>query len=140
MTELLDRLGKSPAPPWETAASALNRLQAARGKEARAAALDELAQVVREGASAGKSQERVWQELRELVQERTRTAAAETKRVLDTDGMVAVDQVQAMLRHLSLAVRDCVRDPELFRDGPQAILNAFEARMRRFLLPAPRED
>jgi hypothetical protein len=48
------------------------------------------------------------------------------------------------VRYLGEALRDCVRDPELYREGPQAVLNAVALRMQKVLVedrrPAPPGD
>jgi hypothetical protein len=77
--ELAERLGKAPPPPWSAALAALTRLEKARTKDGRGAALAALGRLLRQGAAGG--YEAAWREVRELPQGQARVAAVEWKRM-----------------------------------------------------------
>src|SRR6516225_7290575 len=79
----------------------------AAGNEAeRGEKLATLAQVVRTGASAATAQESTWAELRELIRERTQTAAAEWKRLKDLRCFITAEQAVGFSQALVQAVLD----------------------------------
>jgi hypothetical protein len=77
--QLLESLGNSPPPPWEEAAGMMREFRAAmeaKDVSRMQTVLHRLESLVRQGASAAKAQARVWREMRALVAQKTRTAAA----------------------------------------------------------------
>jgi hypothetical protein len=89
---LLARLSPAEAPPWGEAVEALNDVITAGDEAERNEKLAALAQLVREGAAADRSEEETWREVREVIRVRTRTAAAEWKRQIDLRAVVPVEQ------------------------------------------------
>jgi hypothetical protein len=57
--------------------------------------------------------EAIWRKVRELVQERTHTAAAEWKRTKDLGAVMPREQAHVLVQHLIDAVRDNVLNPLL---------------------------
>ena len=126
ISTLLGRLEDS-APPWELVlrkwGEAAQRAGGSLGPE-----FDELRAVICDGVASAVAERQVWDELRSLVQEKTRTAAAEWSRLRDLQGLVKLDQVMALVRGVLEAVRSNVTDPIL--------LKAVTADVLRFI-PAP---
>jgi hypothetical protein len=52
----------------------------------------------RAGSSAAAAQETIWQELRQIIQERTRTSAAEHKRMIDMGAMIEASKAMLLFR------------------------------------------
>jgi hypothetical protein len=88
------RLAELPAaaPAWGKAVEALNDYKLAKGDAEKAAALAALEQVVRAGAAAVSRERDVREEVRELMQEKGRLAAAEWRRLIDLRAVVPVEQ------------------------------------------------
>src|SRR5262249_9061397 len=100
-SQLLDRLKDAEQPPWGSVVESLNDLVAAAqaGDEDQLhEALERHAQVVRTGAAAATTQERTWNELRQVIGERTKTATAEWRRMSDVGALVKVLDVQLFVR------------------------------------------
>lgn len=110
---LLTKL-ESSAPPWETILVKWGEAAAKAGGSL-GPEFDELRTLMCEGAAAAVEERAVWGELRELIQEKTRTASAEWSRLRDLQGLVKLDQVLAMLRGVLEAVRANVADPVLLK-------------------------
>jgi hypothetical protein len=118
--QLLERLSVQP-PAWDAAAVAVQRLQLALGEEDREAALADLIHIVQEGAGAMAVHESVWAELRELIGERTRTAAAEWRRMTDLDAVLTLGQARLLTEALLGAVRSVVTDPRQLQAVGRAV-------------------
>jgi hypothetical protein len=109
--ERLEALAQTEAPPWGRAVESLNDLcTALRKGEGIEAALSAHAQVVRTGADAAQSQDRIRAEVRQLIQERTRTASAEQKRLTDMGALIEVDKAFAFLSATLAALKEEVAD------------------------------
>jgi hypothetical protein len=91
------------------------------------AALARHSQIVRTGAYAAQSQARTWAELRQVIQERTRTAAAEWKRMADLGMLVEVSNFNLFVQVILTAARECVTD--------KGMLQALVARVFALLPP-----
>jgi hypothetical protein len=105
ITQLLQELSANPTSPGGDVLTALDRLKAAGGGDDAGPALAALEQVVRNGRDAGRAQEAIWREIREVVQEKTRTARAQWTRLGDLQGVVTVEQALAFAKAL-LAARN----------------------------------
>jgi hypothetical protein len=75
----------------------------------------------------------VWSEVRELIQERTRTAAAEWSRLVALQGVMTKEAAHLMVLRLVDAVRDNVLNPRLYAKGPQAVLSGIQTSLSRAL-------
>src|SRR5262249_17948825 len=115
ITQLLQELSANPAPPWGDVLKALDRLKAAGGGDDAGPALAALEQVVRNGRDAGRAPEAVWRDIREGIQEKTRTARARWKPLGDLQVVVAVERALAFVTALREAAREVVTDPEVLR-------------------------
>jgi hypothetical protein len=105
-------------PPWSQAAETLAGLEAAvaSGDADRfKAALAALEQVIRQGASSRRSRREARAELRELIQERTKVAAAESRRLAVLRCMVTVEQALQLWQALLMAAKEIVTDPDQLR-------------------------
>jgi len=107
--QLLERLSQAPAPPWGKAVEALNDVLTAEAAD-KDDKLAELARIVRTGADAARSQEATGDALRELIAERTRTAAAEWKRKHDLNAFLPKAQAVALMFMVRQAVVEEVKD------------------------------
>jgi hypothetical protein len=109
VNDLLGRLSSTPVPPWDRVLEVVRRARSAqgRGKDAALAKLDE---IVTAGADAAALQSATWAELRELVQERTRTSAAEAKRMHDLGAMIESERALAFVHALMMAAKDELAD------------------------------
>ncbi len=98
-----DRLGRlleAEAPPWGQAVEALNdyKLALSGGDDAATdTALERLEQVVRTGAAAASREQDVREEVRELMQEKGKLAAAEWRRLGDLRSLVPAEQVMLLM-------------------------------------------
>jgi hypothetical protein len=126
--QLLDNLNATEAPPWGRAVEALNDLKVAGSADAKQQALATLEKVIRTGANAAVAQERTWRELREVVQEKTRTAAAEWKRLHDLEALVTVEDALGFAKAFLTAAKEVVTDPGILKRLQEKTM---------YLLPAP---
>jgi hypothetical protein len=129
--QLMSRLGEAGAPPWGEAVEALNDFKLAmqaKDTPGMQAALAEMERVIRSGAGAAQAQQELWGEIREVIQEKTRTAAAEWRRMRDLQAVVTADKALAFVGALLSAAREVIQDRDLLR--------ALQERTLR-LLPPP---
>lgn len=103
---------ESGTGPWDLAIGAFDRLTAA-GDDLNAArsALDDL----RKAITTGRTQERSWGELRELLQERDRLLTGETNRHKVTADTINADRVAAFMVGMIDALREESDDRDLLR-------------------------
>jgi hypothetical protein len=114
--DLLRQLSREEGPAWTTLVLALDVLQLARSKgEPVDAALATLDQLIRSGAACAQSRRAAWAEVRALMQEKTRTSAAESKRLADLQGVVRVEDALLWARALLTAAREEVTDRDQLR-------------------------
>jgi hypothetical protein len=106
---LLERLGDVSSPAWDEALAAYNASEKAKGRD-RAAAMSRLGEVLRKGADADQVERQVWSELRKLIQEKTRTTAAEWKRVLDLSGVMTAQDALYFVESVLNTLRECIPD------------------------------
>lgn len=76
-------------------------------------AVAEFRTVLCEGAAASIQEREVWTEVRELIQEKTRTAGAEWSRLRDLQGLVQVDKVVSLMQAVLEVIRNDISDPVL---------------------------
>jgi hypothetical protein len=114
--DLLAQLATQEGPAWSTLVLALDVLQMARSKgEPVDAALATLDGLIRSGAACAQSRRAAWAEVRALMQEKTRTSAAESKRLADLQGVVRVEDALLWARALLTAAREEVTDRDQLR-------------------------
>jgi hypothetical protein len=126
--QLMNKLSTTEAPPWGSAVEALNDLKLAGSDDEKERALAALENVIRTGADAAIAQERTWRELREVVQEKTRTAAAEWKRLHDLRALVTVADALGFAKAFLAAAREVITDQKVLAQLQQRTLH---------LLPPP---
>jgi hypothetical protein len=108
-----DELLQTEAPPWGQAVEALNDYKTAPD-EAKSAALARLEEVVRTGAAAAVRERDVREEVRELMQEKGRLAAAEWKRLNDLRAVVPAEQAILFVNGIMATIFELFgRDPRL---------------------------
>jgi hypothetical protein len=114
-------------PPWTAVVEALNdlKLAAAEDKPARFAALEH---VIRTGHDAWEGERAIVDDIREMLQERTRLAVAEHRREIDLRSMVPVEAAYAFLARIMEAIKEVITDRDTFRRLNQRVMQ---------LLPAP---
>lgn len=112
IAELLGELGSGP-PPWEEVQILWRRVAEVGGDTGPLVA--ELDALIAGGAAAARDQRAVWREVRELVQEKTKTASAEWRRMHDLQGLVQLDKVMDMWRGMLGAVKLNVTNPTTLR-------------------------
>jgi hypothetical protein len=106
---LLEQLGGVSSPAWDEALAAYNALEKAKGRD-RAAPMSRLGEVLRKGADADQVERQVWSELRKLIQEKTRTTAAEWKRVIDLSGVMTAQDALYFVESVLNTLRECIPD------------------------------
>ena len=85
-------------------------------KGEREAKIATLGRVLQRGATAAQSQEATWEELKDLIGLRTRTAEAETRRRYAADRVLTSDQAMMLVGSLIAAAREVLIDmPDRFR-------------------------
>src|SRR5262249_34752849 len=124
------QLDAAPAPPWEQAAEALGDFKRAvdckdAGRFRRT--LAGLESVIRSGAGVVAQQEASWEEVRELVQEGGRVAAAEWRRVGDVRGLITVEQAMAFAKRFWTAAEELIHDRELLAAVQERTLQLLPA-------------
>lgn len=119
MMTLMEKLSKTDAePPWSQLVKEWDRMLNVREKgdgDALEKSLTRIETLIRTGREATRVQKEVWEELRALVQEKTKTAAQEWKRLNDINAVVSVDQAMLFARSLLEAAREVVKDRETLR-------------------------
>jgi hypothetical protein len=112
----LAQLSREEGPAWTTLVLALDLLQEARFKGGPVeAALDQLDALIRSGAACARTRTQLWAEVRGLLMDKTKTAAAEAKRLADLQGLVRVEDALLFARALLSAAREVVTDPNQLR-------------------------
>jgi glucans biosynthesis protein len=122
---LLRRLSEEQPPPWGEAAESLNDLAAAVAEGDLDAIREVLAlhaQVVRTGADAAKAQAGTWRLLMEAVNQKTKTAAAESRRLAEDAATVRVDAAMALVQSVLYAARDVIPDHAVLAQLQQRLL------------------
>ncbi len=115
ITELVSKLGKIQAPAWSEALASLEVVIGEEDGDVREQALEALGSVLENGRDAATVYQQTWAELRGLIQERTRTATAEWKRLNDMNAVVTAEQALTFATALLNAAREVVTDRETLR-------------------------
>jgi hypothetical protein len=113
--QLLGRLGKDPPVPWSRLKEAVGALREAETDDEMEEAVGRLEELTDKGRAASLSQDKTWTQLRELVQERTRTAIAENRMLHDRSMYVAVEHVALLVRAMLAAQKELIHDKDLLR-------------------------
>jgi hypothetical protein len=116
IADLCGQLDREEAPPWGQAVEAFNDFKlavASKDVERFRVALAALETIIRTGAGAAARQAEVWAELREVIQEKTRTVAVETKRLVDVKALVSVEDAMAFAKAFLVAARELILDRDL---------------------------
>jgi Spy/CpxP family protein refolding chaperone len=92
IAENLKRQKELTAPPWDDVRQALRNLTAAEGEAAKDAALAKLAEIVEQGRQAAADLATLRAELQNLIQQKTRTAHAEWKRLIEMRAVLTTEQ------------------------------------------------
>lgn len=138
MSQLLRDLSASEAPPWGKVVDALvSYEQARRGKDKDKSkrCMAELAQAIRQGSDAAREHERIWADIFDTINLKSRAAAQEHRRQVDLAALVpasdALAVFVAMMERTKLVLEDRL-------DGQQARKVMSEiARSIHDLLPGP---
>ena len=120
MTSLIMELEKEP-PPWEELQVAF-RAWAGASESSKMEAMNKLVELVQTGVSVTVDRKKVWEELRQIIQEKTRTASAEWGRLHDLNGLVKLETVMAMWRGMLEAVREKIPDREQLKDVVSVVM------------------
>jgi hypothetical protein len=118
INQILEKLSESAPPKGEDLLGGLGKIDRAvrNGDRSKAlAAVRAMTRLVRSGKEATVHQERCWSELREIIQEKTKTAAAEWRRLNELNGVVTVEQALLFARAFLSAARECVTDRSMLR-------------------------
>jgi hypothetical protein len=101
-------------PPWGTVVEALNSLKVApdEDKAERFAALET---IIRSGYDAWDGEQQIINDIRELLQERSRLAAIEHRREVDLRCLVPVEATYSFLARIMQAIKETITDPAVFR-------------------------
>ena len=116
--ERLARLKGGGEPPWEEAAKALDAFQAAitsKDAERFRITLAVLEGVVRGGAASRTCRQAARREVRELIQERTKVAEAEARRLAVLRCMVTVEEAFQLWQALLAAAKEVITDKAMLR-------------------------
>lgn len=127
ISRLMERMDEVSAPPWRKVLFAVDRVFDAASGDQFEQELRSLRDIVLKGAQAGVKQERLWGEIRELIQEKTKVAKAEWDRMNDLQAVVTIEQAITFARTLLIAVQEIVTD--------RAQINEIQKRML-ILLPS----
>lgn len=126
ISELLESIGE--APPWEMLKA---KWKAATHGVELTGPLKEIDEIIDAGVAASGAQANIWSELRQLIQDKTKTASAEWNRLHDLQGLVKLDQVMLMWRGVLEAIRANVSDPVMLRAVTADVLR---------IMPPPSRD
>jgi hypothetical protein len=108
------------------AVEALNdlKLAAPEDKDARFATLEN---IIWSGHDAWEGERIIVDDIRMMLQERTRLAVAEHHREIDLRSMVPVEVAYAFLARIMEAIRECVTDRDTFRRLNQRVMQLIPA-------------
>jgi hypothetical protein len=116
--EIVKRMAEEEPPPWGQVVEALNDYEIARqdNDEARTReAYHALVQAIRCGYDAREHEAQLWAELREVIQDTTKTAGREWKRLHDLNALLPVADVLNVMVAFLGRIRQRVSDPMILR-------------------------
>lgn len=127
--KLLDSLEGDVSPPWEMIQAKWKKVaeNPDSDSEAYKLALADLEKLIADGVAAAKKERAIWDELRQLIQEKTRTAGMEWGRLRDLQGLVQLDKVMVMWKGVLESIRANVTDQTLLRVIVQDVLRFMPA-------------
>lgn len=134
IAEAAEKMNETEAPPWGQVVELLNDCKMAQRKkdqEKFEAAFAEMETLIRTGADAAHNQEKLRVKMRELMQERTKTATAEWNRLHDMQGLVKLDTMMSWSRAVYEGIRAEIHEPVQLR--------AVMSRIMQFM-PAPSDN
>jgi hypothetical protein len=110
----LEDLKSRQVPPWGTVVEALNSLKTAPDEE-KAERFAALEKAIRTGHDAWDGEQQIIDDIRELLQERSRLAAVEHRREVDLRCLVPVEHAYSFLARIMQAIKETITDPATFR-------------------------
>jgi hypothetical protein len=110
----LEDLKSQQVPPWGTVVEALNSLKTAPDEE-KAERFAALEKVIRTSYDAWEGKQQIVNDIRELLQERSRLAAVEHRREVDLRCLVPVEHAYSFLACIMQAIKETITDPATFR-------------------------
>ena len=125
MAELLARL-EDGAPSWEQVLVKWGEVAQSVDVES-SEPLQELRTLICEGVAASVKEQEIWEELRELIRDKTKTASAEWSRLRDLQGLVRLDQIMVMWRGVLEAIKHNVTDPVMLKALTADVLRCMPA-------------
>jgi hypothetical protein len=143
INEVLGRLSESAPPPWDAILESLVKVESAVGKgnaTKTLPAVRAMAELVRSGKEATVNQRQCWSELREIIQEKTKTASAEWNRLNELNGVVTVEQALLFARAFLSAARECVTDRTMLRALQERTLTLLPPAESNGVAYAPRSE
>jgi hypothetical protein len=132
--ELTRQLEQNPVPPWGEIERLARVATSAEDGDAILSALEQLQDLSSRGRQAALAYQATWAALQETAESIARLCLSEGKLLQVRQMMLPRDQALALAAYLGVAVRDCVSDPELYAQGPQAVLNTISRKMEKVLL------
>jgi hypothetical protein len=110
IVQRLDKMAEIDPPPWGQAVECFNDFKTSKTDEGKQAALARLETIIRSGAVAAQAESVCRAELRELIQEKTRTAAAEWKRIVGLRAFLTAEQAMAFANAVIAAAEKHIPD------------------------------
>lgn len=121
--ELMRRMEQTPPPPWGEMVKLTEQLLRGDGDdEARKQALEAIVALSARGADAARTYETCWVKLLDLIDRKTKVAAAEWKRLNDLSGVVSVDQVLFLLGAFMAAAKETITDNKMLQAFQQKVI------------------
>jgi hypothetical protein len=117
----LEDLKSRQVPPWGTVVEALNSFKVAPDEE-KAERFADLEKAIRTGFDAWDGEQQIINDIRELLQERSRLAAIEHRREVDLRCLVPVETAYAFLARIMQAMKETITDPAMFRRLNQRVM------------------
>lgn len=125
--ELLRGMEARPPPPWVEMQLLAKQLQS-DDPATKQQAVEAILLLSEKGATAARTYETHWAKLLDVIDRKTKVAAAEWRRMTELSAVVTVDEALTLVKAFMVAARDTVTDA--------AMLQAFQRRVTA-LLPTP---
>jgi predicted house-cleaning NTP pyrophosphatase (Maf/HAM1 superfamily) len=131
-------------PPWEALRNGVRLLRLAGNQFAKNPSLLEIRltqmeSMLLEGSSAATGRQEAQTTIRELIQEKTRTAAAEWKRLSDLQGVITADRAMAFVESILRAARDVINDQSQLRALQRRVLQLLPGREQAVVIESTAE-
>ena len=129
----MEKLEKVTEPPWEALRNGIRLLRTAANQFERNPSLLEIRLVqmesmLLEGSSAATARHEAQTTIRELIQEKTKTSAAEWKRLADLQGVITADRAMAFVESILRAARDVINDESQLKALQRRVLQLLPGR------------